>query len=481
MSVRIRRELLSDVQVNTIRTLLNIVPKERDKFVKTHHFVEETTKVPIQFYFTKDYNGTKYVHLPFQFGNKLMNTILNLNNTYPQRSFKFTGTLRDYQMVDMTEACDHLTKVCTTTLNFSTGAGKTMCSAFLSTAFPKQFVTMILVNNTVLLEQWRKTFLENTTAKVWVVGEETEPKEWDVVICMDTRVEKLTETQVLSIGVLIIDEIDRLTTPSRVTPLLSTVPKYIIGLTATLGMRADGLDTMIYALVGTHAVVRNLEKKITLYKLNTAYVPPVERTSRGTNWNLVTEWLYKCDDRNKLIVDFVLRHWDHKIMILCKLTDKLPHTKVLHDMIVEQGNLCKLGKIERKDYSQDPQDYTVDYLGGKKKTFKNCRILIGGVKKMGVGFDDASADDFDGVRINMLVMVNSIKDKSLLTQVLGRVRDPNPIIVYPVDDNTTIKTHFRASKKYVTDRNGVIIDVKHSEIPTLRILKKKEQSEGKEE
>jgi superfamily II DNA or RNA helicase len=472
MSVKIPRSSLTDETVKTIRSLLNISPKTPEIFNK-NNFVKPEPKPPIQFYRVQD----NFVYLPFQFANTLFKTICNYNNVYTPHCFKFNGTLLDYQATDMKTACMHLTNFCSTTLNFSTGAGKTICSCFLSTAVSPQLLTMVIINNTSLLESWKKSFTETTNAKIWSVGEEEMPEAFDVIICMDTRVEKIPAKIINDVGFLIIDEIDRLMTPSRVTPLLSASPKYIIGLTATLDMRTDGLDSMIHCLLGNHKIERIIEKNITLYKCNTLYTPPIERTSRGTKWDVVIKWLSINDDRNNMIIDWCLRHHTHKILIMCNLKE---HTKTLCDKILAMQQLAIAGKIDNPLYSKDPKDYTADFYCGTKKSYNACRILIGGIKKIGVGFDDASSSGFDGVRINMLVMANSIKDASLIVQVLGRIRDPNPVIAYFVDDNKTIKSHFTVSKEFVESRNGKVISLKEHEVKNI-VIQKLESDEKKDD
>lgn len=478
MSVKIFRDLIDENQVNIIRSMLNITPKVKPNFNKTNFMVPETPKEPIQFYMVKDDPITKKkcVYLPFQFANKLYNTICNYNNQYPFRKFKFLGSLRDYQIEDMKLACSDLSSYCSTMLNFSTGAGKTICASFLSTAIVPQYLTMVLLHLTSLVPQWKKAFQENTNAKIWIVGDEDMPVEFDVIICMEQRVKNIPAEITAQIGVLIIDEIDRLTTKSRVEPLLATQPKYIIGLTATADMRADGLDVMIDCLIGTHKVVRNLTKEITLYRVSTEFVPPVIKTSRGTKWDEVIDYLAENEERNNMIVDFVLRNYKHKILIMCNL---IKHTKTLYDKINVFKIKAEKGEIDNPNYSKDPKDYITDFYSGNKKKFTNGRILIGGIKKIGIGFDDASSDDFDGIRINMLVMANSVKDESLIYQVLGRIRDPKPIIIYPVDNNDTIKRHYTVSRKYVEERKGKIHNI--NEIVFKNLVIKKDDENNKDD
>lgn len=407
MSVKILRDLLTDAQVSTIRSLLNIIPKVKPTFNKPGNYVAEIIKDPIQFYLIKEdlitdptkinsniiiikklneinvsssnnsnlstsnsnlnsnlstsnsnsnlstsnftnsnsgstgfnsnsgstgsnSNSTKYIYLPFQFANTMFNTICNYNNNYTAHNFKFTGNLFDYQLEDMKVACSHLQTYCTTTLEFSTGAGKTICASYISTAISPQLLTLVIIHLTPLIKQWKKTFIQNTNAKVWVVGEEDMPDEFDIIICMDQRVKTIDPKILQSVGLLLLDEADRLMTPGKVNSLLATQPKYIVAMTATLDMRVDGMDVMLHCLVGNIKVSRVIAKQMKLYKINTVFIPPIVKNSRGTDWNVIVRWLAESEDRNNMIVDLICKNLHHKILVMCNLIE---HTKNLYEKI----------------------------------------------------------------------------------------------------------------------------------------------------
>lgn len=455
MSVKIFRELVTDQQVEIIRKFLILTPKI--KSFNKNKFLQED-KAPIQFYHVRDDPITqkKCLYLPFQFANTLFNTICNYQLVYPSIKFDFTAKLRDYQEEDTKLAIQQLNTFCTTTLNFSTGAGKTICSAYLASKI--QLITLVVVHLEILRKQWEKNFKDTTNAKLWVVGEMDQPKEFDVIICMDQRASKIPAEVIASVGVLILDEVDRLVTQSRVDLFLSIQPKYIIGLTATLDMRTDGMDSMYHCILGTHKVVRILAKNLTMYRIKTKHVPEVKQTARGADWSVIVRSLAENEERNWSIVDFVLKQETHKILIICNLIE---HTQALYDMVLKR-------KAEDKNLNE--YKYSVDFYSGSKKKYKDSRILIGGIKKVGIGFDDANAaEGVVNIRINMLVMVTSTKDESLITQVLGRIRVQNPIIVYFVDNNNTIKRHYNETKKFVLSKGGQLIDVEENQLSNLEI------------
>ena len=445
MSVRINRNLLNDSLISIIRKTLILTPVA-PKTYNSNNFSTPQIIDPIQFYTVKtEPDGNKYVYLPYAFANILLGRNINSFNTYPIFDVNFTGSLRLKQPEYITSALNQLQSYGTTTLELPTGTGKTAITAYLCVQLKLR--TLVIMHLSVLVQQWIKTFTTFTNSKIWVVGETEFTPECNVIICMEERVKKIPPEILYSIGTLAVDEADRLTTKSRVEPLLSTIPRYIILMTATLDLRTDCMDSMLYLLAGTHKVSDKIEKKITLYRTNTQFNPPIVKTARGTDWNSIRQWLCNNSERNKEIVDTALHYNNHKILILCHLVN---HVKILHKMFIDRG-------------------VNVDYICGTKKSYADNRILIGSVSKVGIGFDDSSSTDNDGIRINMLILTNSIKNKSLLIQVLGRIRADNPKIIYLVDECDIIKRHFTVCKKHISETNGTVINTSLNEIKKLDI------------
>ncbi len=106
------------------------------------------------------------------------------------------------------------------------GFGKTILGASLASRV--KLMTVILVHREILTVQWKKTFEDFTTAKVWIVGEKNPPSECDVIICMDTRWHLIPKFMKDACGFLIIDEAHAFCTPTHVGCLLAFHPKYMI-------------------------------------------------------------------------------------------------------------------------------------------------------------------------------------------------------------------------------------------------------------
>jgi superfamily II DNA or RNA helicase len=441
MSVRILRSALSEDKVAFIRQMLIMYPQTAPVYNKTNFYSTTEEKDPIIFYIVKkDSKGVEYVWLPFAFGNIIAGKIVNLEKTYQNHNFDFKSSLYENQVEVINEALEHLNKYCTTNLYLTTGYGKSRCATFLATKI--KLVTLVIIHTTALIEQWVKEFADNTTAKVWIVDVASKleiPKEFDVIIALDGRITNLPDEILDQIGLVIIDEIDRQLTRGRILPFLSTQPKYMISLTATPDLRSDGMDAMAHALTGNHSIVRQIIKNITMFKINTYVNPPVEKTQRGTDWTKLNRHLSRDIDRNNIIIKLAIQNYHHKILIVAEYQE---HTTFLYEQFKNLGKSC-------------------DYLTGDKDTYEDSQILVGTKKKLGIGFDDInSAKNSNGIRINVLILVSTIKDESLLTQVLGRIRDQNPIIFYLIDDNPTVKRHWTSCNKWLKSRGLGYIDWK---------------------
>lgn len=435
MSVVVKCSALTKDHINIINDLLFLQPKEKYNFggKKKCKAVK-----PIEFrqIITSPVDGENYIFLPYRFAAQLFGKNIAAERIYTPSVFKFTGTLRDYQAEDIGEFVKHLEEYSTTTLCCSPGYGKTIISAYLAAKY--SLLTLVIFTATTLLKQWKNTFEKFTTAKVWIVGEEAMPPLFNVIICLDKRVEKIPVDIRNRIGMFIIDEAHIMCTPSQVDRLLGFHPRYIIAATATL-KRDDGMHEMIYAMCGNHCVVRDIKKDFHVYKIETG-IKGVrkDRTDgkRGIQWHPLAKSLAFSNERNQMIVAMALKNPSYKILIL---TGYRAHTTLLHRTFVELGE-------------------SVDYLCGPKKNYHDSRILIGTISKIGTGFDEASfCDDYNGVKINLGILTHSIAKTQLLEQTVGRVfRADFPNIMHLVDDDKTIANHWKTAKRWYKSKGGIL-------------------------
>ena len=121
MSVVVRRKDLTGEQVNVIKTLLYFQPKEKFNFSGKKGV---SNSKPIFFYQVVESGGEQYVFLPYRFAAILFGKNLNAERTYTPSQFKFTGTLRDYQVEDTPIILQQMEEYGTSTLKLYPSYGK---------------------------------------------------------------------------------------------------------------------------------------------------------------------------------------------------------------------------------------------------------------------------------------------------------------------------------------------------------------------
>jgi hypothetical protein len=447
MACSISRSLINDEQALQIRSYLCLTPK-----VIQNKYNRNAVTDPIIFYQYID----QTIHLPMSFAQKLL-SINNDNNKFAKTGLTFTGKLRDYQIDVEEEAWKQMETYRSTTLSLYPGFGKTILGAKLASR--TQLLTVILVTNTILLGQWKKTFEDNTNAKVWIVGENHPPEKCNVIICMDTRYKQISSEIRNMVGILIIDEAHLFCTPTRVGALLAFHPKYVIIESASLE-RDDELESMIYAIAGTHNILRLSEKPFTVYKVITNIKPERKKNKIGGVDFLKLQQATLFDERRiEIILNMIKINLNFKILILTSLVD---HALLLHNKL-------------------DALKISCDYLCGSKKGYSDSNVLIGTMSKIGTGFDPAtSCPNYKGSPFDLLFLVSSIKKESMLVQNVGRCfRADFPTVMHFVDDDDIYKNHWYRAKKWYTKRNGTVIEYKCPDQPKIEELAAEEWAKTK--
>lgn len=441
MAVNIKKSNLSTQTLQMIYSMLRIVPDVPYKRFRRNN--SEETIEPIYFYQEDNLS----IDIPYILASSILQTIPNINNNFVKINLSFKGELRPNQLTVEAEAWEQLSTRGTSTLALDPGFGKTILGAKVTVKI--NLLTVVLVHREILTIQWKKTFTDFTDASVWIVGEKHPPSNCNVIICMDSRYELISKEIRDQVGLLIIDEAHAFCTRSHVQCLLSFHPKYILAESATLE-RDDNLHTMIYAICGTHGVYRECTKPFAAIKVITNTKPERKLTYFGeTNWHhLVQTTLYN-DRRNEIIKNIVINNPNNTIIILTRLVD---HTMVLYELISKAGISC-------------------DYMCGLKKSYKDCRVLIGTMSKVGTGFDQATCcPDFSGRRFDLLLMVAWIKKYQELVQYVGRVfRADYPTIMHFVDDDSIYQSHWNKANAWYKKRGGVMseVNIPNTEAPQV--------------
>lgn len=375
---------------------------------------------------------------------------------------RFTGTLQETperdQQAAMAEATEHLQRHGTTLLALRTGFGKTVCAGYLATEVCR-LRTLVLVCRDAILKQWVAELTATTSARV-ALGK---PKpDTQVLVCTPGTLGHVPRAWVEGVGTLILDEAVDFCTPGRLPQVLSVAPRYVVACTAT-PTRPDGLHCVLEDIVGTHRVVRGNTTSFEVTRLLTGYHPTTVQTDAGVDWTALQYDLFFSAERNYCLVRTLSDAVEagHKVLVLTAYT---AHVDLTMHMLADAG-------VEASRFD------------GTRKSYTNARVLVGNTKKVGIGFDEKShCEDFDGERIDLLVLACSTKQFEVLQQYVGRVvgRASMPSVVHMVDDDPRIKgSHWRVAKAWYESNLGEIHDRKWTEgVPAAWRARHKELAGG---
>jgi superfamily II DNA or RNA helicase len=337
----------------------------------------------------------------------------------PTVLYNYNISLRDYQIPIVDKSIELLHKNGCVMLQLPPGYGKTIISITLIQRL--QLPAIVLVTRRVLLKQWINLVGSNSNIRVIT----------DKAVSIDT---------IHKVGVLVIDEAHLFTTNRRVNTVLSFAPRYLILLTATPPPPLDeyGKPSFIHSLVYDSIIWEDNHKFHYLTPIFTYidYNYPL-RIDGSVDWanllNMVSEDIIRNDMILKYIIDNTTV--DNKILIL---TWRKNQAKYLYQRLNDMG-------------------YLVDILSGTKNNYHNCKILIGTISKIGVGFDESNlCPNFDGVRINVLILTSTIKSTVLIEQIFGRIfRSDIPKIIVFVDDGL-FRSHWHQIREWSISHGGVV-------------------------
>jgi len=183
----------------------------------------------------------------------------------------------------------------------------------------------------------------------------------------------------------------------------------------------------------------------------------------------------------------VLEHPDRRIMIL---SDRELECNAIYEKLKGLGeiNTLKLtgAAVEKKvcesqdcktrpSFNIEGEDHgrfcakhklpdMVKIKSKKKIDTTKYRVLVAGMKKAGIGFNDPT--------LTMLILATDRRD---VIQFEGRIRTTNNIIYDLVDDYKTLETHWRQRLAWYTKRGAMIETIcqrpKKSKVPQYRMLK----------
>ena len=322
----------------------------------------------------------------------------------------------------------HLKKNHTLFLALATGFGKTSLANYFACHLKLKFVVICFFD--MVRKQWINEFQKYSNAYVQDLSSAKKiDKSADGYIVGTLKSSKMKDIDFSFIGLVIFDEAHVSTVTALTKSLLYFTPKYLIGLSAT-PERSDGMNSLFDLYFGSskNFLVRKEVKEFQVFKVETCFKPTIKyervRGKMTLKWSLVESSLAENNARIEMIYNIIMRHPDKRPIILNKLQES---NIMLYDYLVSKGLDVELLIDKKKEWRQD------------------AHILVAGVKKAGVGFDDPTRD--------MLIMMISVKD---VRQNEGRIRCSNNIIYDIVDNHRTLENHWNGTSEYTGRYNWYI-------------------------
>lgn len=315
-------------------------------------------------------------------------------------------------------------------LECHTGFGKTSLGNFFISKLGVK--TLIISHRTIILDQWEEELKTFSTANFVRVKDESQlEEEHDVYIIGAIKASKIQREYFKDIGFVIVDEIHEVTASIFFRTLLKITPKYLLGLSAS-PQRDDGLHKIFPSYFGNKKefITRHEIKPFVVYKYCSNFVPEIEyrynyvKKRMQLDWNVLINSLEENLERQKLIINIAKSHPEDYILIL---SNRNCQAISLHNLLTSEGEDSEL------------------LIGNKREWNTNCRILVAGIKKAGVGFND--------MKRTILIMASDVKR---VLQYEGRIRTDNCIIYDLRDHYRTLESHWKLREAWYLKRGATI-------------------------
>jgi len=413
-------------------------------------------------------DGTKFV-LPRYYGlEKFGNpSIVNFKlNEFDKVDINFLGQLRDYQMDVMNtilpEYCNNIDN-CKESLKpyggsilaIPPGKGKTVCAIYIAAKLGLK--TLIIVNKTFLMNQWKERILQYTGEdtgiiqqnKINIVG-----KKFVVAMLHSVSLKDYDRELFQAFPFIIYDECHHLGAKMFSKSLIKVQGNYFLGLSAT-PERKDHMDKVFKYFLNDIKYRGKTDSsdnvKVDIYYYNIQHIDFKSIYNKFLKIymtpSMITK-ICKINERNnliiKLIMDILQKDPDRKILVLsgrCNSSSKakgVDHLKLLSDKLDINGD----------DTYKDKWGY---YKGGMKQ----IQLDISAEKQIILATYDMAQEALDIPDLDTMIYASPFKGD--LVQTVGRIlRAKNkhrPLIKHIIDNILPFTYQSRAHIGYYLSQN----------------------------
>lgn len=336
-------------------------------------------------------------------------------------------------------------------LSASTGFGKTVISAKIISELKRN--TLIIVNRTTLLEQWKEKlsfFLDIDKKQIGQIGagKVKANGRLDVASFQSLYKREDLEEIVSGYGLVIVDECHHVAAFSFEKVLKALRAKYVYGLTAT-PTRKDGWHKIIFMQCGDIRCRFNntgiegndlLKHKVVVRRTNYKFNPSLA-TINDIKISDIFNNMAKDENRNNLIIsDIKTCIKEGRTPIV--LTERIVHLNILKDKLKELNIpiIIYKGKMGKRKLDE------IKEVINKADANNMPRVILATSSSVGEGFDDS--------RLDTLFLTMPISWKGRVIQYVGRLNrsylNKKEVIVYDYLDNMRIlnKMFEKRSKGY---------------------------------
>ena len=355
---------------------------------------------------------------------------------------KSTIKLRDYQqkIVDQIIKDDHKEGQ----IVMSTGAGKTIVAIELIARLG--LTAIIIVPNTVLLDQWASEIEKWLNYKPGIIGKgKKEIKDITVATFQSLQSDDLLlQKLALYMSVVFVDELQGAVTDIKIKVLEKFKPKYLFGTTAT-NIREDGKTPVCGFIFGNNLCNYELISMAPVVE-----VVKITEKIPVDDYHRIIDELIKNDNRNVLITGIGVGESvsGRKVLVLTKRRE---HARILYEKYPIEWREKAVFLID-SDYKGRN-----DLLKSFKTLKRDFMVIIGTTALLSVGMDIPA--------LNTLILACDMKSTVLTTQSCGRVlrwfegkEDPKIIDICD-NGNPILWRQFRARLNFYKEKKWTVTGI----------------------
>jgi hypothetical protein len=336
-------------------------------------------------------------------------------------------------------------------LSLPCGFGKTTIACCMSQILGLK--TLILCHLSTVMEQWENELKEFSDANIKRVKGKIIDSSVDIALMGIIKASKMDKEEFKNIGLVIIDEVHICSITAFNNTLLKIQPKYLIALSAT-PERSDGLHRNFKTYFNNSIIQRLERKEFQVFKCCTGILPEIKYVlyngRQVPNWNTLVNSLAYNEERHRLIIDLLSKQTEKTLV----LSDRVRECERIYNILYEQ--YCN-DKLQLRPYL---------FTENSDLPPKDTGIIVGSMKKGGVGFDDTE--------IKILFLITDSKD---VRQFEGRLRTLKSKVYDFVDNYSILESHWKIREKWYKNK-GATIEILNNEKHTCLIREPNTKTEG---